>query len=520
MKKKLLLFIVAATMILATACNAAEGDSNENTTIQGNDISSVATETEMDAASTFETIYQEGQYKVGVDIPEGEYIVFADGSSGYFCVSSDANGDDIINNENFDYNSIITVRAGQYMELSRCYAVPFADVKELDVTGTGMFKVGTHISYGEYKLTTSGSGYYCIYDDSESRNIVANDNFENSTYVYVEDGQYLLLDRCCIEVFPSDESDEERENVTIDYENGTFTYDIPEAAVVLEYVASQYDCSIKESVVSDTEAIYALYYNDSYTNIAISFETDTDSGLVNKIEASVSDQHLNEEDYIGRAVAIISVMADNTQSFGDALDRWSIILESDEKVMEYNGLQYEYYKDVSNRFAVSVIKDDTNDNIVEETESSVEKSSEDIIIDYYHSGDLDNARKYIEMLDEKSDTILSIEAEITNFIDSYGKWLGEWSYSKSNPKCSLTIKAKYSDASLVLCFEGGKTTAGKQIVYDLYEYSDNALKYHSDSFSAFDYTTLSYIEEGHITTSTYSSNTNNTTSEKDMYLIQ
>ncbi len=148
--------------------------------------------------------YEAGQYKVGTDITAGEYIIFADSddAEGYFCVSSDPNQNDIIENENFSYNSIITVYEGEYLELVRSSAVPFNAVASLDISESGMFKVGIHLSAGEYKLVTtngSESGYYCIYDDSGSRNIVINNIFDNSTYVTVEEGQYLLMTRCHID---------------------------------------------------------------------------------------------------------------------------------------------------------------------------------------------------------------------------------------------------------------------------------------------------------------------------------
>lgn len=143
------------------------------------------------------TNYSSGMYKVGEDIPAGEYVVFASGGSGYFCVSSDSNQDNILFNDNFNYNSIITINDGEYLDLSRCYAVPLEEEPEVKVTGEGMFKVGVHIPAGEYKLDSGAdSGYYCIYPDSRQDNIIANDIFEGQNYVTVSDGQYLLLSRC------------------------------------------------------------------------------------------------------------------------------------------------------------------------------------------------------------------------------------------------------------------------------------------------------------------------------------
>lgn len=150
-----------------------------------------------DSESNKYTKYSPSIYKVGSDIPAGEYVVFTEGRSGYFCVSSDSNQDDIIFNDNFDYNSIISVNDGEYLELSRCYAIPIEENPDVSVNASGMFKVGLHIPAGEYTLDAGGEhGYYCIYSDSRQDDIVSNDNFEGRNYVTVSDGQYLELSRC------------------------------------------------------------------------------------------------------------------------------------------------------------------------------------------------------------------------------------------------------------------------------------------------------------------------------------
>lgn len=149
------------------------------------------------------TNYEEGQYKVGTDIPVGEYVLLATDNSGYFSVSSDANGSDILFNDNFETNSIITVKKNEYLKLSRCIALPAIEYYKYFVINTErygtMLKVGKDIKPGEYKLETNGSsGYYCIYDNSRHGDIVANDNFDNSCYVSVESGQYIILSNCRI----------------------------------------------------------------------------------------------------------------------------------------------------------------------------------------------------------------------------------------------------------------------------------------------------------------------------------
>ena len=150
--------------------------------------------------------YSEGQYKVGLDFVAGEYVLFnTSDSSGYFAISSDANGRNIITNDLFDINSIISVYNGEYLELSRCIAVEANDFyssytirSEQDGT---MLKVGYDIMPGEYKLIASpgSSGYYCIYNSSRQTDIVDNDLFKNTAWVTVKYGQYIALKRCHIQ---------------------------------------------------------------------------------------------------------------------------------------------------------------------------------------------------------------------------------------------------------------------------------------------------------------------------------
>lgn len=62
----------------------------------------------------------------------------------------------------------------------------------------GTYKVGTDIEAGEYKLTATGTsmGYYAVLNSSDPFDIASNNNFENQSYVTVNDGQYLELSFC------------------------------------------------------------------------------------------------------------------------------------------------------------------------------------------------------------------------------------------------------------------------------------------------------------------------------------
>lgn len=146
----------------------------------------------------------------------------------------------------------------------------------------------------------------------------------------------------------------------------------------------------------------------------------------------------------------------------------------------------------------------------------LEKAYEGKAIQNYYAGDLDTALSAIGMLGNKSERIISIEKEINDFVKKYSKWLGKWSYSQSKPKCALWIRAQYKDG-LVLAFESGKTTKGEVIVYDLHSHKKDTIVYHSDRFSAFDYTTLRLVKDGVIEESTKSEITGTSTSKTKMY---
>ena len=198
------------------------------------------------------TKYNPDFYKVGTDIPSGEYILFAKDGYGYFCVSPDSNQDDITFNENFDYNSFITINDGEYLELYSCYAIPVEENPEIDLSGPGMFRVGIDIPAGEYKLAaTDDCGYYCIYPDSRQDDIISNDIFENQNYVTVSNGQYLVLSGCKFTEIP---------------EKPVRTYTDPETVKKVQEAlnAAGYDCGTPDGIAgSGTTGKVEKYQTDN-----------------------------------------------------------------------------------------------------------------------------------------------------------------------------------------------------------------------------------------------------------------
>jgi flagellar hook assembly protein FlgD len=137
-----------------------------------------------------------GMYKVGVDIPAGEYVIIGDG---YFEISSDSSGtlDSIIANDNFKGNSIVTVSDGQYLTVKNASFYDIALNPTISTTGSGMFKVGLHIPAGEYKVAPTGTSSGGITVSNASTHSIyvvdAIEIIDGEYYITVKEGQYLTL---------------------------------------------------------------------------------------------------------------------------------------------------------------------------------------------------------------------------------------------------------------------------------------------------------------------------------------
>ena len=142
-----------------------------------------------------------GTYKIGTELPAGEYLFIAD-SMGYMEITSDSTGsfDSIIANDTVASHRYITVKDCEYLKLQggKAYALTDAPsiVPENGLYQDGMYKVGTDIPAGEYKVVlTSSIGYIEVTSGSRGvfDEIVTNDVPTGDTYITVTEGQYLKL---------------------------------------------------------------------------------------------------------------------------------------------------------------------------------------------------------------------------------------------------------------------------------------------------------------------------------------
>ena len=160
---------------------------------------------ELENPSAIQTGYQTGMYKIGTDMPAGEYLITSSG--GYYAVTADSSGslESIISNDNYRNRAYVTVQDGQYFQFDGT-AVPVSEAAAFAlVNGTypdGMYLVGKDIPAGEYKVSAANGGYYEVTANStgDLGTIIANDNFEGEVYLTVQDGQYLKLSRAQIVV--------------------------------------------------------------------------------------------------------------------------------------------------------------------------------------------------------------------------------------------------------------------------------------------------------------------------------
>lgn len=148
--------------------------------------------------------YKSGTYKVGKDIPAGEYLVKCSSYSCYIQTATNSSGslDSIIANDNISTHTYITVRDGEYFTVTggKFILSSKADAISPDkngIYGEGTYKIGKDLPAGEYKIKAINSCYIEVASNSDQtlHSIITNDNIAvgTSTYITVSEGQYLTV---------------------------------------------------------------------------------------------------------------------------------------------------------------------------------------------------------------------------------------------------------------------------------------------------------------------------------------
>jgi fibronectin type 3 domain-containing protein len=147
--------------------------------------------------------YAPGFYKVGTDIPVGEFLLTSTAAGSKFDISTyDGTYYNIIAGENISANMYVTLKTGQYLRLAYANAVPIAlaPLVTTDASGNLMakqYKVGRDIPAGTYVLypIAAGDGTFEIYADALylGTSMVGSNDFLGRCPVTVSNGEYLNL---------------------------------------------------------------------------------------------------------------------------------------------------------------------------------------------------------------------------------------------------------------------------------------------------------------------------------------
>ena len=148
--------------------------------------------------------YSVGQYKVGSDIPEGQYLAVG---KGYIELSNTPNAEIILFNDNFEGQCYIDAQEGEYIKIMgelKLYPADSAPkiLPSKGVIPQGQFKVGADIPAGEYIIKAEDNGYFEITPDTRRSKIIKNQFTltAGSFYATVENGQYLKLKNATAEL--------------------------------------------------------------------------------------------------------------------------------------------------------------------------------------------------------------------------------------------------------------------------------------------------------------------------------
>ncbi len=147
------------------------------------------------------SVYYSGVYKVGTQIPAGEYYLKGTTEDASVSLSTDAKGEYYLGSSEAYPNHYVTLKKGQYVDFDSLKAYPLAKapMAPKDKDGnlvTAQYKVGRDIPAGEYVLLPNADNECGALIDPDSTlisNFVGIDAQEGMTYVTVKAGQYLTV---------------------------------------------------------------------------------------------------------------------------------------------------------------------------------------------------------------------------------------------------------------------------------------------------------------------------------------
>lgn len=147
----------------------------------------------------------EMDYLIGPELEPGEYIFFSlPGEVGTIRLATDLSDEEVITQESFEANTILSVEEGQYLFFTNSIAYSTDDFYQRRSVGAGCFsvmlKVGFDLEPGRYDLETKPgkSGKYRIYNASRrmEADLMEEGEGEKLPQIELQEGQYLQLIDC------------------------------------------------------------------------------------------------------------------------------------------------------------------------------------------------------------------------------------------------------------------------------------------------------------------------------------
>ena len=148
-------------------------------------------------------VYAAGEYKVGVTIPAGEYVLYSTKKDGsYYEVRK---GQEIVFNGFAQGALLLELQNGEYFEFDDA-TVQLAD--KVDLVGLNLpscaLKVGTHIPPGEYLLTSlAEDANLAVYSSCRliiDKNLKTFEYVEGQKFMSLQKGDVIIYENCKIEI--------------------------------------------------------------------------------------------------------------------------------------------------------------------------------------------------------------------------------------------------------------------------------------------------------------------------------
>jgi hypothetical protein len=205
-KLKTVLIVLGAVIVIAVIANIAGGGdsgSSAGTTVSTNTGSDNKENSTPPPSNNQAQYIKAGMYKIGSELPAGEYIIEATGAMAYLEVSKDSSGefDSIIVNDNLNRGAFgyIIVQDGDYLKVTGGRIIAASELTlqpKLNDIPPSTYKIGKDLPAGEYKIIpTSEMAYW--ERNTNPRNsidsIIANDVLSSEAYVTVRNGEYLKI---------------------------------------------------------------------------------------------------------------------------------------------------------------------------------------------------------------------------------------------------------------------------------------------------------------------------------------